>query len=125
MKDLDALDRRLADFVAAREWSQFHSAKNLAICLSVEASELLELFMWTREGEGPHPPGAGPPDPARVREEIGDVVLCLLNFARAAGVDPVEAAEEKLRALESKYPVELARGSAVKDPTRSAARDPE
>jgi NTP pyrophosphatase (non-canonical NTP hydrolase) len=114
------LDARLAAFVAARDWAQFHSPKNLAICLSVEANELLELFMWAREGAGPHPPGAGPPDPARVREELGDVVLCLLNFARAVGVDPIAAAEEKLRAVALKYPVELARGSAVKDPTRKS-----
>jgi len=113
---LEALRQRLGAFALARDWRQFHSPRNLAACLSVEAAELLELYMWTRDGEGPHPPGAGPPDPRRVREEVGDVLLCLLNFATVAGVDVLAAAEEKLDALAHKYPVALARGSAVKSP---------
>ena len=113
---LEGLRTALSAFAEARDWRQFHSAKNLAACLAVEAGELLELFMWTRDGEGPHPPGAGPPDPQRVREEVGDVLLCLLNFASVAGVDLLAAAEDKLAALEHKYPVDLARGSAVKSP---------
>lgn len=113
---LEALRRRLDQFARDRDWRQFHSPRNLAACLSVEAAELLELYMWTREGDGPHPPGAGPPDPQRVREEVGDVLLCLLNFATVTGVDLLTAAEEKLDALGRKYPVALARGSAVKSP---------
>lgn len=113
---LETLRQALNTFADARDWRQFHSPKNLATCLAVEAGELLELFMWTREGDGPHPPGAGPPDPQRVREEVGDVLLCLLNFATVAGVDLLAAAEDKLAALERKYPVDLSRGSAVKSP---------
>ncbi len=112
----DAVAERLEDFVEAREWRPFHSPKNLAVCLSVEASELLELYMWTREGPGPHPPGAGTPDAGRVREEVADVFISLLNFAREAGIDLAAAAQDKLDGLERKYPVELARGSAVKNP---------
>lgn len=112
----DAVAQRLEHFVGVREWAPFHTPKNLAACLSVEASELLELYMWTREGPGPHPPGAGEPEPARVREEAADVFLSLLNFARASGIDLAEAAQAKLDTLELKYPVELARGSAVKNP---------
>ncbi len=115
---LEALKHRLADFVAARDWEQFHSPKNVAICLSVEASELLELYMWSREGPGPHPPGAGEPDRSRVVEEVGDIVLSLLNFSAATGIDLLDAAAHKLEALEGKYPVELAHGNATKDPTK-------
>jgi len=114
----DELRARLRRFVEAREWAPFHTPKNLATCLSVEASELLELYTWTRDGDGPHPPGAGPPDEARVREEVADVFMCLLNFAHEAGVDLASAAQDKLDVLEKKYPVELARGSAVKNPGR-------
>ncbi len=110
------LEERLREFVAARDWAQFHTLKNLAICLSVEAGELLELFMWTREGPGPHPPGAGAPDRERVLEEVADVYLSLLNFAHEAGIDLDAAAHAKLDRLERKYPVDLARGSAVKNP---------
>lgn len=122
---LEALRLSLDAFARERDWRQFHTPKNLAACLSVEAGELLELFMWTRDGDGPHPPGAGPPDAARVREEVGDVLLCLLNFATVAGVDVVAAAEDKLAALHRKYPVDLARGSAVKSPGLTQPRPSE
>ncbi len=112
----ETLKRKLAEFAAARDWGQFHTPRNLAVCLSVEASELLELFMWTRDGDGPFPPGTGPPPEARVREEVGDVFLCLLNFARVSGIDLHEAATQKLEALGQKYPVSLSRGSAAKAP---------
>ncbi len=115
----DTLRADVAAFVAAREWRQFHSPRNLATCLAVEASELLELFMWTREGEGPHPPGAGPPPHEAIEGEVADVLISLLNFCAVSGVDPLAAARAKLAALEQKYPVSLARGSAVKDPTRA------
>lgn len=117
---LEALRLALDAFAHARDWRQFHSPRNLAACLSVEAGELLELYLWTRDGEGPHPPGAGPPDPQRVQEEVGDVLLSLLNFATVAGVDVLAAAEAKFAALERKYPVDLARGSAVKSPGLAA-----
>lgn len=113
---LEALQKKVAAFVAARDWRQFHTPKNLATCLSVEASELLELYMWTRDGEGPHPPGAGEPNRQAVEEELGDVLICLLNFARVTGIDPIVAANDKLVRLEEKYPVALAKGSAVKAP---------
>ena len=122
---LEALRAALDAFAEARDWRQFHSPKNLATCLTVEAGELLELYMWTRDGDGPHPPGAGPPDPQRVREEVGDVLLCLLNFASVAGVDLLAAAEDKLAALSRKYPVDLARGSAVKSPGLDPRNRPE
>lgn len=111
LKDLQA---QLEAFVEARDWGQFHTPKNLAACLSVEAGELLELYMWTGEGPGPHPPGAGPPDRARIEDEAADVLLSLLNFASATGVDLLAVTEAKLKRLESKYPVNLSKGSAVK-----------
>ncbi len=115
----DALHEAVAAFAEARDWRQFHTPRNLATCLAVEASELLELFMWTRDGEGPHPPGAGPPDARAVEDEVADVLISLLNFCAVSGVNPLAAARRKLAALEHKYPVALARGSAIKDPTRA------
>lgn len=114
MHPYDRLRARLEAFVAARDWQQFHAPKNLAACLSVEAGELLELYMWTREGEGPHPPGAGPPPRARVEDEAADVLISLLNFAAASDLDLLGAAQRKLARLEHKYPVEQARGSALR-----------
>lgn len=114
MHPYDALRARLEAFVEARDWRQFHSPRNMATCLSVEASELLELFMWTRDGDGPHPPGAGAPDPAKVEAEAADVLISLLNFCEVAGVDLLAAADRKLDRIEEKYPVALAKGVALK-----------
>lgn len=114
MHPFDTLRDRLAEFVEARDWRQFHTPKNMAACLNVEAAELLELYMWTREGPGPHPPGAGAPDRAKVEAEAGDVLLCLLNFCAAADIDLLAAAQAKLTATAAKYPVDKARGVALK-----------
>ena len=78
------LKRQVAAFNAARDWGQFHSAKDLAMAVSVEANELLELFLW-RDAEAPV-------DQARLREEIGDVCITLMNLANVTGIDaPYEA----------------------------------
>lgn len=110
----EALQARLRTFVAERDWKQFHSPRNLAACLSVEAGELLELYMWTREGPGPHPPGAGPPARAKVEAEAADVLISLLNFCAEAEIDLLDAAARKLTAIEQKYPVAQARGVALR-----------
>jgi len=107
---LAALSSRLADFNAAREWGRYHNPKDLATAVSVEAAELLELFLW-------RPASHDPADlPARVRleAECADVLICLVNLARVAGVDLMAAAERKLAENAAKYPVERARGSAKK-----------
>ena len=114
--DFDKLKNEVKSFVEARDWEQFHTAKNTAICLSVEASELLELYLWTADGREPTAPGAEPPPSHRIEEEVGDVLISLLNFCDVTGIDAVKAARTKLVALGRKYPVELAKGSAVKIP---------
>ncbi|MEE2788798.1 MAG: nucleotide pyrophosphohydrolase [Myxococcota bacterium] len=113
----DVLNDRLRTFVSERDWQQFHSPKNLAICLTVEAGELLEHFTWTREGPGPHPPGCTPPKRADIEDEAADILLCLLNFCTATRVDLLAAADAKLTRLAEKYPVSTARGSALKGQT--------
>ena len=110
----DALRSRLREFVAERDWEQFHSAKNMAICLSVEANELLEHYTWTQTGPGPKPPGTREPEAAVVADEAADVFLCLLNFCAVTGIDLLHATDQKLSALGKKYPAETARGSALK-----------
>lgn len=110
---LEALTARVDQFAKDRDWRQFHSPKNLATCLSVEASELLELFMWTRDAP-PFPPGTQAPDPQAVRDEVADVLISLLNFCIVSGIDPVAAAQSKLTRLAEKYPIAIARGSAIK-----------
>jgi dCTP diphosphatase len=108
---LRALQAAARQFVAERDWAQFHSPRNLAMALSVEASELLELYLWSRD-DGPQP--ISDKRAAEVAGEAADVLLCLLNFCDRAGIDLAAAFYEKLEVARQKYPVDQARGSALK-----------
>ncbi len=108
---LAALRDALRRFAAERDWDQFHWPKNLAIALSVEASELLEHFQWLSEAESAAIP---PATRAQVREELADVLLYLIRLADKLDVDLAAAALEKMAVNALKYPVHKARGSSKK-----------
>ena len=111
MTKLDQLRDALRAFTAERDWNTFHSPKNLAMALSVEAAELLEVFQWMTEAESRN---LEPAAKAAASEEIADVLMYLVMIADELGVDPVAAAERKLVANARKYPVEKARGTSKK-----------
>ncbi|NHI06518.1 MazG nucleotide pyrophosphohydrolase domain-containing protein [Streptomyces sp. KO7888] len=99
-----ALRRRLAEFAAARDWQPYHTPKNLAAALSVEASELLEIFQWLTPEQSARV--MTDPDTAhRVRDEVADVLAYLLQFCEVLGVDPLAALEAKIERNESRFPV--------------------
>ncbi|MFC9468464.1 nucleotide pyrophosphohydrolase [Streptomyces coelicoflavus] len=103
-RDLEALRRRLAEFAAARDWQPYHTPKNLAAALSVEASELLEIFQWLTPEQSARV--MTDPDTAhRVRDEVADVLAYLLQFCEVLGVDPLAALEAKIERNESRFPV--------------------
>lgn len=105
MSDLDiaALQRRLTDFADAREWGPYHTPKNLAMALTVEASELAEIFQWLTPEESAEV--MSDPDKAfRVRDEVADVLAYLLQLAGACGVDVVQALAEKIERNELRFP---------------------
>ena len=112
MTEFEKLRQRVQSFVDARDWSVFHTPKNLAMCLSVEASELVELYQWQLFGSDGDLPGAGVPSAGRVEEEVGDVLISLINFCNATGIDPIDAATRKLEQVKQKYPVAKVKGSA-------------
>jgi NTP pyrophosphatase (non-canonical NTP hydrolase) len=111
LTDLEDLRERLRKFAAERDWDQFHSPKNLAMSVSVEAGELLEIFQWLTEEESR---ALTPEAKAAVSDEIADVLLYLVRLGDKLGIDPVEAARRKLVANGQKYPVDKARGSNKK-----------
>jgi len=111
MNDLKELLDRIRNFNKTRDWGQFHSPKNLSISLLIEAAELAEVFQWLTEKESINLSGN---KMIQAGEEIGDVLIYLLNLADKLGLDPVDAAYKKLILNEKKYPVEKARGSAEK-----------
>jgi dCTP diphosphatase len=114
LKSVDQLqDLRdaLRQFAAERDWDQFHSPKNLAIALSVEAAELLEHFQWLSEADS----AALPADTrAKIQEELADVLLYLIRLADKLDLDLIDCARQKLRVNAAKYPIDKARGNAKK-----------
>jgi dCTP diphosphatase len=108
---LTRLRDSLRQFAAERDWEQFHSPKNLAMALAVEAAELLERFQWVTEEQSRRLP---PPELARVREEMADVLNYLVRLADQLDVDLLAAARDKITLNAQKYPVDKARGNARK-----------
>ena len=108
---LEELRSALQRFASERDWDQFHSPKNLAIALSVEAAELLEHFQWTPEADSNV---LTPDQRAKVREEIADVLLYLIRLADKLNIDLLVAASDKIHVNAVKYPVDKARGSSKK-----------
>ena len=104
---IERLQEALRAFANERDWDQFHSPKNLAAALSVEAAELLEIFQWLSEEQSR---ALVPKQLEAAREEIADVFLYLLRIADKLRIDLVEAADAKLKRNAEKYPVELAKG---------------
>jgi NTP pyrophosphatase (non-canonical NTP hydrolase) len=111
MRDLGELKERVRAFVAERDWDRFHSPKNLAMALSVEASELVELFQWLTEEQSDSLRGA---ERQRVAEELADVLWFLVRLSDRLDIDLLEAAERKLAENAKKYPADRVRGNAAK-----------
>ncbi|MGQ0598221.1 nucleotide pyrophosphohydrolase [Aquabacterium sp.] len=105
------LAQRLQQFADARDWGPFHSPKNLASALIVEAGELLEHFQWMTEAQSR---SLEADKKQAVAYEMADVLLYLVQLSSALGVDLMAAAREKMAINESRYPVDQARGSSRK-----------
>lgn len=113
MDALKALQTELAAFAADRDWDKFHTPKNLAMALSGEAGELLERFQWLTPEQSEL--GALPSDTLQgIEEEMADVLLYLLRLADRLNINLEAAASAKLQRNAVKYPVEKAKGNAVK-----------
>jgi dCTP diphosphatase len=111
LTELESLREQLRDFAAARDWDQFHSPKNLAMALSAEAGELLEIFQWLTEEQSRR---LAPEALAAASDEIADVLLYLIRLCDQLGIDPIAAANRKFVANAGKYPVDKARGNSKK-----------
>ncbi len=101
---LSDLANSLDRFAADRNWHQYHSPKNLASALIVEAGELLEHFQWMTEEESRR---LSPHKLAEVKSEMADVLLYLVQLGNALGVDVVQAGQEKLAVNASRFPPDL------------------
>lgn len=108
---MQELIKKIRIFARDRDWEQFHSPKNLAMALSVEVAEVVEHFQWLTQEESHRLDSTKLKE---IRQEIGDVMIYLARLADRLGIDPLQAAEEKIQINEKKYPVEKSRGLAAK-----------
>ena len=105
MSDIEVILSQLRRFNQERDWDQFHNGKDLAIGLSVEASELLEAFLWKKPEDV---------NPDKIREELADVLNYSFQMADKYNLDIKEIMLEKIRKNAEKYPVDKSKGSAKK-----------
>jgi dCTP diphosphatase len=108
--DNQKLAMTLRAFAAERDWDQFHTPKNLATSISVEAAELLELFQWSR-GQNDWNEIADSAIRSKIENELADILLYVIRFADKAEMDLEAIAEKKIALNAEKYPVERFRGS--------------
>ena len=109
---METLTKKIRKFVEERDWEQFHSPKNIAISISLESSELLEIFQWSRglswsEFEDDRLK-------SRAEEELSDVLIYLIRFADLAGINLEKSAIEKIENNKKKYPIKKFKGSDKK-----------
>lgn len=102
------LTKQLIQFRNDRDWEQFHDSKNLAVALSIEASELLELFLWTKDGNLPNS------KEEKLKEELADIFAYLLLIAEKHNLDLKEITLEKIAKNGAKYPSDKAKGKSLK-----------
>lgn len=105
MSDIQQLIAQIRAFRDARDWEQFHNSKDLAVALSIEASELLELFLWKGNEDA---------NPDKLKNELADVLMYALLLVDKHGLDVKEIVEDKMKLNNEKYPVEKAKGTAKK-----------
>ena len=109
--DLEKIKEFQREFAKERDWEQFHTPKNLSMALSVEASELLEIFQWLTAEQSSELKDS---DKEKVSEELADITYYLLRIADITGIDLEDAVWKKMRKNAEKYPVEKAKGNAKK-----------
>jgi dCTP diphosphatase len=105
------LREKLKKFVEERDWDRFHTPKNLAMALSVEVAEVVEHFQWMESAERLEIPEK---KRFQIRDELGDVLIYLVQLSEKLGIDPVEAAHQKIEKNIEKYPADRVRGKSLK-----------
>lgn len=105
-KKFQALLTRILDYAHKRDWQQFHTPKNMALSLSLEANEALELFQWSLDNE------VMPERRADLSNELADVFYWLIKLSHHYNIDLTEALEQKMIANEEKYPIKEFHGNS-------------
>jgi dCTP diphosphatase len=106
---VSALRQAVANFVDARDWQPFHSAKNLSMSIAIEAAELMERFQWLTTEEA-QAAVESPGERAAVADELADIIIYCLSLSNALDLDISSAVLDKLRTNEHRYPADEFRG---------------
>jgi NTP pyrophosphatase (non-canonical NTP hydrolase) len=111
--NIQNLREKIDKFSLEREWDQFHSIKNLSMALSVESSELLEIFQWMTEEES-NSIASQSEKFNLIEDEVADVFIYLLRLTGKLNINIEKAVEKKMEKNALKYPVELSKGNSTK-----------
>jgi dCTP diphosphatase len=111
VNELEELRIRIREFASERDWNQFHSPKNLSMALIVEAAELVEQFQWMKQKDSFV---LDKDKLSAVEEELADILVYLIRIADQLNINLIDAARKKIISNESKYPVDIVRGSSKK-----------
>ena len=109
--NIEELQKKIASFAKERDWEQFHTPKNLACALSVESSELLEIFQWMSRDEEEN---LSSEIKQRTSEEISDIFVYLVRLADVLNIDLEKSITQKMQQNAEKYPANKVRGSSKK-----------
>lgn len=105
MSDLNDIIKKIKKFRDERDWEQFHNSKDLALAISIESAELLELFLWKGNEEV---------EKEKLKEELADILTFCLLLSEKHGLDVEQIITKKLAQNEAKYPVSKSKGTAKK-----------
>jgi NTP pyrophosphatase (non-canonical NTP hydrolase) len=109
--NIKQIQNQLSDFASDRDWEQFHTPKNLTMALSVETSELVEIFQWLTPEQSSN---LSNKQMKAIEEEVADVAIYLLRLSDVLGVNLSDVVENKIKVNGEKYPVALSKGNAKK-----------
>ena len=108
---LDDLKKKIVTFINKRDWSQFHTPKNLSMAIATEAAELMEHFRWEKDGEDT---AKLKTNRSQVEAELADILAFVLSFAYHYQIDLSKALSKKMKINEKRYPVKKSKGNAKK-----------
>jgi len=109
--DLDGIMEKIIKFRKARDWEKFHNPKNLAISISLEASELLEHFQWLNFQESIK---YAKDHKEEISREISDIIVYLLYLSHDLDIDLLDSVDKKISENDSKYPIDKSKGKSLK-----------
>ncbi|MHA1993427.1 MAG: nucleotide pyrophosphohydrolase [Candidatus Hodarchaeales archaeon] len=107
---LTELSELVADFINARDWNKYHTPKNLAMSISIEAAEIMELFQWVTTEEASENVHKDPSLKKALEDELADVLIYLLSMVNTCNIDIAQAVRSKLSENESRFPIAMVSG---------------